>query len=259
MLVLSRSVDIAVSHLKIRGRHYHAYAVAGRVEHTSAYLHLLPISSRNGVITGMNLTFLYSDILTATDMDAVPSSFYSEIAESRTVETISKESIIGRTLHLKVAHLHVMTSCHQNRMRTTHVLLAKRIAHVAAVYAASTFNASAHTSYSENHSLRPLWIRSAIIIDSSLSALVARKVEVGHQRRIVGQTAGAEQYSSFVQPQRNARTQEYATCGEGSLRHLHHSTALVSTITYGCVYCFGVVHSCVIRHSTVRKDADHDC
>ena len=189
MLVLSRSVDIAVSHLKIRGRHYHAYAVAGRIEHASAYLHLLPISSRNGVVTGMDTALLYSDILTATDMYAVPSSFYSKIAESRTVKTISEESIIGRTLHLKVTHLHVMTSCKKQRMRTTHVLLAKRIAHVAAVYAACTFYASAHTSYSENHSLRPLWIRSTIIIDGSLSALVARKVEIGHQRRIVGQTA----------------------------------------------------------------------
>ena len=118
-------------------------------------------------------------------MNAVPSAFNGQLAEHRFVKKVCKERIVGRASHLEAAHPDVAASGKNYGVRTAHVLLAERVAHIAAVNAARTFNAGPCASDAKDHGFRPLRVCGTVVVDRSLSALITRQVQGCLQRRVV--------------------------------------------------------------------------
>ena len=171
---------------------------------------------------------------------------------------VAQKSIVGGALHAESVERHALAASHQYGVRTAHVLLAKRIAHIGTVDAALALYTCIAHAYSEHHRLRPLRVGSRVVIDRALTALIAREVKRSLQRGVGVYVLHAFQHSALLKKERHTRLQIDRARAVLAARHHHTAPTLLCTMLYGVVYRLGVVHRLVVAHCTKRRNAHHN-
>ena len=196
-------------------------------------------------------------LVCAAQMYAVPSALNAQVVEHSLPQLVAEYGVVGGIDDAYARHPDVAAVGNDDGMRPAHTLLAKPVAHVAAVDGAAAPNAAVVGVDDVDESERPLGIGRVVVVHSAQASAVAAEVLVRAERLVAAKLQAALDYGLTVEPERDARRHMERASDEDARRHHHPSPALLVAMGQGSVDGDGIV-SGAVADGAKRKNIDNE-